>query len=104
MRALHQLLDAYPLGVWLLVDAVAVYRITRLITRDSLPLVKRPRDAVAERWGDRALGELVVCPWCVSFWVALAVIAGRLFLPLEWTPLSLAFAFSAVAGLISELV
>lgn len=102
MTALHQLLAALPLGVWLLVDAIAVYRITRLITRDSLPLVARPRDAAQRRWGDRALGELVVCPWCVSFWVALAVIAGRLFAPLAWTPLSLAFAFSAVAGLIAE--
>lgn len=102
MSQLHQLHAALPLWAWLVVDAVAVYRITRLITRDSLPLIARPREAAERRWGDRALGELVVCPWCVSWWVGLAVIAGRLFLPLWWTPVALAFAYSAIAGLIAE--
>lgn len=102
MRALHQLLAAYPLGLWLLIDAVTVYRITRLITRDSLPLVARPRDAAQRRWGDRALGELVVCPWCVSVYLSAGVLALRLFLPLWWTPISIMLAGSAVAGLLSS--
>lgn len=102
MSALHQLHAALPLAAWLLVDALAVYRLTRFVTRDSMPVIAKPRDAIGRRWGDRALGELVVCPWCVSWWVGLAVIAARLTLPLWWTPFSLAFAYSAVAGLIAE--
>lgn len=39
------------LAAWLLVDALAVYRGTRLLTRDSLPLFAHPRDAVVRRWG-----------------------------------------------------
>lgn len=96
------LLNAAPLAVWLIVDALAVYRLTRLVTRDSLPLVARPRDAAVRRWGDRALGYFVECPWCVSVWVAAAAVTGRVLTPTWWTPLALVLAFSAVTGWLAE--
>lgn len=91
-----------PLIVWLLVDALAVYRATRLLTRDSLPLVARPRDAVVRRWGETSLGYFVECPWCVSVWIAAVAVAGRVLLPEWWTPLALVLALSAVTGLLAE--
>lgn len=73
---------------WLLVLllALATHRITRLLVRDELPLVKVPRDALAH-WLDprdnngdpaepsplgglgRAIAYLVECDWCMSVWV-----------------------------------
>lgn len=47
----------------------AVGTLTRLVVNDTI--LDRPREAVASRgeW----LEKLVTCPWCVSFWMALAV-------------------------------
>lgn len=102
MTALQQLHAALPLWAWLVVDAAACYRLTRLVTRDSLPPVRAARDAVQRRWGDRALGELVVCPWCVSVWLAAGVLAAQLWAPVAWCPAAVALSWSAAAGLISE--
>lgn len=76
--------------IWLLVVIIclATHRVTRLITRDALPLIATPRDAFAQRWG-RYVGErgdsiggkktntfmasiayLWECDWCTSVWVA----------------------------------
>lgn len=99
----QQLLDAVPLPFWLVVDGLAVYRLARLLTRDSMPLIARPRDAIAARWGDRALGELVVCPWCVSIWLAAGVLAARLLAAEWWSMLALVLAWSAVAGFLSSI-
>jgi hypothetical protein len=97
-----ELLEQVPAWVWLLVDALAVYRATRLVTRDSLPLFAVPRDAVARRWDGRALAYFVECPWCVGQWVAFIAVAGRVLVPLWWTPLALALAYSAVTGWLAE--
>lgn len=96
-----ELLNAAPLTFWLLIDALAVYRLTRLITRDTLPPIVRVRDYVLERWRDRALTELAVCPWCISFWLAVGVLAARMVAPAPWSLVSLTLAWSAIAGLLS---
>ena len=96
------LLEGVPLAVWLLVDAGAVYRLTRLVTRDSLPPAQWIRDRVIDRWGDRALSTLVVCAWCLSFWIGCGVVAARLTVPGPWTALALALTFSAVTGWLSD--
>lgn len=98
-----ELVAQVPLPLWLVVDGLAVYRLARLLTRDSLPLIARPRDAIAQRWADRALGELVVCPWCVSVWLAAGVLAARLWVPVPWSMLALILAWSAVAGFLSSM-
>lgn len=56
---------------WAFVYLLAAYRLTRLITRDSLPPIQRLRDYVLNRWGDNLWSEVIVCDWCMSFWVAL---------------------------------
>lgn len=47
------------------------------------------------------LGEVVVCPWCLSPYVAVAVLAARRFVPRLWGPVAAVLAASAVTGLLS---
>jgi hypothetical protein len=55
----------------------STWRATRLLVKDDLPIVKRPRDWLIRRSERpdgtlRWYGELISCPWCVSVWVAAA--------------------------------
>lgn len=117
---------------WLLVVLVcgATYRLTRLITRDQLPLVAWPREHLVGYWyppfaedgwreshpGARphwgrlghSLAYLITCDWCVSVYVAaaavLAVSRWTHWLPHpDWaSAVALALTASAVTGLISQ--
>lgn len=85
------------------VDAVAVYRLTRLVTADGItePL----RDAIDDwsREGGRLrekAAELVTCPWCMSMWWSLGLVFIVRRAP-WWPRMADALAFSAVAGLVS---
>ncbi len=116
----------------LVVDAVAVHRLTHLVTQDVIA------DPVRERWveaayagagrceqaranldpgsvtpwadyalaeGDRApkLAVLVSCKWCTSIWCALlAVLARRAVRPV-WDPLARLLALSSAGTLLSGL-
>lgn len=91
-----------PEGIDLVVDALSVYRLTRLLTLDSLPPVKHARDKVLDRWGESEWSELAVCPWCLSVWLAAGVVVARLVTPRAWTPAARVLAFSAVTGLLSS--
>ncbi len=87
----------------LLLDAVATYRLTRLLIEDDL--LDRPRAAVFERLaGHPKLTELASCPWCLSVWCAFGVLAARRFAPRAWDPIARALTFSAMAGVMSETV
>lgn len=99
------------LGPWPAVwDALACYRITRLVTQDHLPPVERARHALVRRSGDSPWGVLWTCPWCAGFWIALALVAGHgLAVGLAgerghraWTALMAPWALSAAAGLLSD--
>lgn len=110
----------------LLLDALSAYRLTRLITADTL--LDGPRDAVvawsyrrqgalmlavspAEGWSAFAMGDpdapklatLATCRWCSSVWIALGVVAARRLFPRAWPPLAEALAFSAGAALLAGL-
>lgn len=136
----------------LIVDALAVFRLTRLITEDVFPPVARVRNAIwrryppvgqmlphdewaiadggqhAFRWSVVAglsvrtevavmphpsgamvtephpIGELIGCPWCVSPYVAIAVLAARRYAPNLWGPVAKVLAASAVAGVVASQV
>ena len=86
----------------LVIDALASYRVTRLLVSDDI--VDRQRDALVDRLrrgGHRKLVELSECPWCIGFWVACGVVAARRAIPRTWAPVAEAFAFSAVSGLVA---
>lgn len=80
----------------LLIDALATYRLTRLVTRDTItaPL----RDSLVRGYGhDSKIVEWVECPWCTSPYLAvLTLLAPR------W--LRHVLALSAVAGITATLV
>lgn len=94
---------------WMIVILVitATHRATRLITRDSIPLIALPRDAFVQRWGGfsdaktreerrlslngrrtnivmKSLAYLWECDWCTSMWVS----AALTFIAWWLTPLS----------------
>jgi Protein of unknown function (DUF1360) len=88
----------------LLIAGLAVYRITRLITEDSI--TDSLRDAVAEKWPGEWADTLINCPFCTSFWAAAAVtilLLPALSLPfVVW--LLLPWALSGFASILSVVV
>jgi hypothetical protein len=92
-------------AVDLVVDALASYRVTRLLVSDGI--VDRQRHSIVDRLrrgGHSKLVELSECPWCIGFWVACGVVAARRAVPRAWSPVAEAFAFSAVSGLLATEV
>ena len=114
----------------LAVDAVACYRITRLLVADRITAPLRDAairasyvasegadsvedweaDSPHETWSDRAaedpgagtwLGRLLTCPWCTGVWVAIAVVAARRLAPRWWAPVAETASVAAAAGLLS---
>jgi hypothetical protein len=82
-------------GLALVVDALAAYRLTRLVTQDRITQPLRDRL-------DGLPGELVRCSWCVGIYAAFGVVAARRLVPRGWAPIGDALAVAAVVGLISE--
>jgi len=88
--------------VRLLIDGLAVYRITRLIVEDSILAGPRNR---ALAWADvhaPKVSEWASCYWCSGLWVAAGVMIVRRTHPRAWPPVAEALALSAVAGILSE--
>ena len=83
----------------LLVDALACYRLTRLVTRDEI--TRSLRSHVASS-GPEQFATLLNCAWCVSWWVACVVAAARRLEPKTWSPVAEALALSAFVGLVAE--
>lgn len=89
-------------AVALVVDAVATYRLTRLVQRDTFPPVKAAREAVLKSNAPDWVAELLMCGWCASFWIGLGVVAARRIAPKVYEPVAMALVGSAVAGLLTE--
>lgn len=102
---------------WLTVDALAVYRLTRLIVLDTVTAPLRAR--LGAPWQIKStepghvltrpgkgfrykLWELVNCFWCVSIWIALGVMLLTRFWPDGWQYLAFLLAGSGVAGYLGE--
>lgn len=110
-----------------IVDALAAYRLTRLVTRDKItePLREHTlariyagrydaRDADGkviefDSWADRVgwdrdaapkRATLLLCPWCVGVWVGFGVMIARRVTPRLWSPVARALALGAAAGLV----
>lgn len=94
--------------VWaLVVYALAVARVTGLITQDEI--TRAPREWLLDRLDDtrpaRALATLISCPWCVSIYVgAVAAPVAWFWGHFLWILLpALALAASQVTGMLSSL-
>lgn len=91
--------------VTLLTDSLATYRLTRLVTEDTItePL----RERVYDRFGDPStnsfsLSYLVSCPHCTGVYAAAFVTAARVLAPRIWQPVAAALAASAAVSIYSE--
>lgn len=80
---------------WLIVDALAVYRLAQLVGKDAI--TQPIRDAASER-----TTLFLTCPWCVGLWIAAGVVVLTRFAPSAWQYAALALALSGVAGFLAE--
>lgn len=105
------------------IDGVACYRLTRLITADTI--LDGPRDALVRRAYrrpgfrpaadedavDYAIGDpnaprlatLATCRFCAGVYVGFGVMIARRRFPRQWAPIAEALALSAGAALIAGL-
>lgn len=113
----------------LAVDCAAAYRLTRLVTDDTITQGWRRRfveaayvnagrasgmrahvddmggwDEVARLDPDAPkLATLVTCRYCAGVWLGAAVVAARLSMPRQWRWAARALTAAAVAGLLAGL-
>jgi hypothetical protein len=82
-----------------LIDGLAVARITRLITTDTIFI--RPRNhvlnALTAAGYDTAV-EGLLCDYCTAVWVAAAVAVLRTAAPRSWSKVGAALATAQIAG------
>ena len=95
----HRHVDTTPLTF--AVDSLAVWRVTRLVTEDTI--LNRPRDCVVQNAPDK-VAYLVTCPHCVSQHAGIAAVFLRRVAPGIWNPLATALALSAVSSLTASVL
>ncbi len=83
-------------------DALATYRLTRLVVDDVITAPIREQIFEKHPPHDRSWSYALTCPWCASIWIGLGVAASRALVPKVWDPVASGLAASAVAGIISE--
>jgi hypothetical protein len=79
-------------------DALAVARLTRLLQHDEVWPVREARDAYRRAAGNTRWADLADCPWCLSVWLAAAVLGARIALPRAWPLIARGLAASELAG------
>lgn len=89
-----------------LIDALATYRLTRLVYQDEITAPMRAKafeqiKKLPTPLADK-LAYLLTCPWCVSIYAAAVLIVLRKTHPELAALLTAVLASSAVAGAISE--
>lgn len=107
-----------PDAAVLVVNALAVFRLARLVAIDDITEGLRQR--LGRPWVVVTVGDatvhgdqpetgaryrawrLVTCPWCISMWIAAVVVAFEAFWPDVWIYPAMVLAFSAVAGILAE--
>lgn len=90
----------------LIIDGLATYRLTRLVVKDHMPILRVLRNRSGE-WLDGQLGPgwgaLVSCAWCVGIYVAGLASVAKVVTPRLWRVIAETLAISTVAGLLGEL-
>lgn len=116
-----------PTWLLYLLIALAVHRLTRIVTRDKFPLIAVPRYHVTNwfdpsdeyravyrvkhpdregpksHWGifGSSLAYLLECDWCVSVWVSGGLVTGLTYFTSVPMPTLIWLAASTVTGLIA---
>lgn len=89
-----------------LLDALAAFRLTRLVTEDAITEPLRKRIVAQSYAAPGGIGskvhKLIECPWCAGFWISAGVIVARAAAPRAWEPVARVLALSAAVGLIAE--
>ena len=109
----------------LLINALAAYRVTRLVLVDEVPPLPRVRDAIARRalarwrkrhppygadttrdlYGDQPpVVTLLGCAWCSGWWVSVAVMVAATLAGPWWLLLAVPLALSAAVGVVAMLI
>jgi hypothetical protein len=99
----NRMLGSVTAAADLAIDALAVHRLTRLITQDHL--TEEWRENLIARLDDSSYPKLALLPgcyWCTGMWVASGVVCARTLFPRVWSPVARALAFSTVAGVIAD--
>ena len=113
---------------FIVILTMAAHRVTRLITRDKLAIVKVPRDRFVQRWATfdkvpeelademrntslsgqktniimRSLAYLIECDWCMGFWISgIMTYGSTYYMDYPWPWWVIALAVSTGVGLIA---
>lgn len=85
----------------LVIDALAVYRLTRMINQDYI--FEDLRNKIFEHFPrDTKIGYLFTCDWCMSIWCAAFLFTIKKLRPEEYKILAGILATSGITGIISE--
>ena len=86
----------------LVLDALATYRLTRLVVEDEVTRPVRERVWATRPPHESRLGYLLTCPYCTSVWVGLGVTLARRFAPRAWSLAASTMALSGVVTIIED--
>jgi hypothetical protein len=83
--------------------ALAVYRLTRLITTDVI--LNKYREKIWNKYPieKEGIGYLITCDWCTSIWVSSLVLTMYKIAPTPAITVWGIFALSGAAGLLSRI-
>lgn len=87
-----------------IVLALAVYRLTRLVTADVL--LDRVRTRLWKKYPPEqgGIGYLITCDWCTSIWTASLVVVMYSMIPNIVFAVACVLALSAITGIVAARV
>lgn len=91
-----------PSATDLIVDALAVARLTHLAQQDEVWPMREAREAYTRRTEGSRWQDLAHCAWCGSIWFAALVALLRWRFPRAWPILARVLAASQVTGVLAE--
>lgn len=93
------MIDITPFQLILL--SLATFRVTRLITRDTI--MEPIRNLFWKKFPPEKsyIGYLSTCEWCFSFWIGSAFIISSIIIPSVTYIVATVFSVSAIAGLLT---
>ena len=88
----------------LIKDALATYRITRVVVEDVIAAPMREKIFEKHPPHDKSWSYALTCYWCSSIYAGACVGLMRKFFPEVWDPISTGLAASAITGIMSERI